>query len=94
MLDFGPVCARCAGWLLCLPLALMPGCANREPVVRYARAQLMQEGYPHDTFVSERTIDSHIKRIRRKFEEIDPGFACVETAHGLGYRYRRAGSPR
>jgi two-component system response regulator ChvI len=55
------------------------------------RRQLMEEGYPHDAFVSERTIDSHIKRIRRKFEDVDPAFGRLETVHGLGYRYRRAG---
>jgi two-component system response regulator ChvI len=48
----------------------------------------MQAGYPHDAFVSERTIDSHIKRIRRKFGDVDPEFAGIETVHGLGYRYR------
>jgi two-component system response regulator ChvI len=53
------------------------------------RRQLMEEGYPHDAYVSERTIDSHIKRIRRKFSEVEPEFAAVETVHGLGYRYRQ-----
>jgi len=62
----------------------------RRPGQVKTRRQLMEEGYPHDAFVSERTIDSHIKRIRRKFEECDPGFEGVETVHGLGYRYRRA----
>jgi DNA-binding response OmpR family regulator len=52
------------------------------------RPQLMAEGYPHDTFVSDRTIDSHIKRIRRKFNDVDADFCHVETVHGLGYRYR------
>jgi two-component system response regulator ChvI len=61
----------------------------RRPGQVKTRRQLMEEGYPHDAFVSERTIDSHIKRIRRKFEDIDPGFGRVETVHGLGYRYRR-----
>ena len=60
----------------------------RHPGHVKTRAQLMHEGYPHDTFVSERTIDSHIKRIRRKFTDADDAFAHVETVHGLGYRYR------
>jgi two-component system response regulator ChvI len=51
------------------------------------REQLMNEGYPHDTFVSDRTIDSHIKRIRKKFTAIDDAFDGVETVYGLGYRY-------
>jgi len=54
------------------------------------RAQLTREGYPHDTYVSDRTIDSHIKRLRRKFEEVDPAFEAIETMYGLGYRYKEA----
>jgi len=61
----------------------------RRPGQVKTRRQLMEEAYPNDAYVSERTIDSHIKRIRRKFEEADPAFECVETVHGLGYRYRR-----
>ena len=59
------------------------------------RAQLLAEAYPEDTFVSDRTIDSHVKRLRRKFESADAGFDCVETVYGLGYRWReraRSGS--
>ncbi len=59
--------------------------AERPGHVR-TREQLVSAGYPHDTFVSERTIDSHVKRIRRKFR--DHGGAFIETVHGLGYRFR------
>ncbi len=52
-----------------------------------SRAQLMEEAYPNDAFVSERTIDSHIKRLRKKFAEVDAAFSAIETVHGLGYRY-------
>jgi len=52
------------------------------------RHQLMQEGYPYDAYVSERTIDTHIKRLRQKFARVDPEFVAIETVHGLGYRYR------
>jgi len=52
-----------------------------------SRAQLLEEGYPDDTYVSERTIDSHIKRLRRKFEQLAPGVELIETVYGLGYRY-------
>jgi DNA-binding response OmpR family regulator len=52
-----------------------------------SRAQLLEEGYPDDTYVSERTIDSHIKRLRRKFEPLAPGAELIETVYGLGYRY-------
>jgi two-component system response regulator ChvI len=53
-----------------------------------SRKQLHQDGYPHDAYVSDRTIDSHIKRVRRKFEEVDPSFDRVETVYGLGYRWK------
>jgi two-component system response regulator ChvI len=52
------------------------------------RKQLHQDGYPHDAYVSDRTIDSHIKRVRRKFEETDPEFDRIETVYGLGYRWK------
>ena len=52
------------------------------------RKQLHQDGYPHDAYVSDRTIDSHIKRVRRKFEEADPSFERIETVYGLGYRWK------
>jgi len=59
----------------------------RRPGHVKTREQLMNEGYPHDTFVSDRTIDSHIKRIRKKFLSVDERFDGVETVYGLGYRY-------
>jgi two-component system response regulator ChvI len=62
----------------------------RHPGHVKSRQQLMEEGYPHDTFVSDRTIDSHIKRLRKKFNAIDPDFDGVETVYGLGYRYRES----
>ena len=52
------------------------------------RKQLHQDGYPHDAYVSDRTIDSHIKRVRRKFEEADTKFDRIETVYGLGYRWK------
>ncbi|HEV2719563.1 MAG TPA: response regulator transcription factor [Thermoanaerobaculia bacterium] len=59
----------------------------RHPGHVKSRKQLHQDGYPHDAYVSERTIDSHIKRLRRKFEEVDGEFGKIETVYGLGYRY-------
>ncbi|MBN2535052.1 MAG: response regulator [Spirochaetales bacterium] len=52
------------------------------------RDQLMKEAYPNNTFVSDRTIDSHIKRLRQKFLQVDSEFSCIETVYGLGYRYK------
>ena len=63
----------------------------RRPGHVKTRQQLMDEGYPHDTFVSDRTIDSHIKRIRKKFSAVDPGFDAIDTVYGLGYRYTEHG---
>jgi DNA-binding response OmpR family regulator len=59
----------------------------RHPGFVKTRQQLMEEGYPHDTFVSDRTIDSHIKRLRKKFVAVDEGFDRIDTVYGLGYRY-------
>src|SRR5205085_2197496 len=60
----------------------------RHPGHVKTRKQLHQDGYPHDAYVSDRTIDSHIKRLRRKFEEVDSEFDRIETVYGLGYRYK------
>ena len=61
---------------------------TRHPGHVKTRQQLVQEGYPHDTFVSDRTIDSHIKRLRKKLQAVQPSFDGIETVYGLGYRYR------
>jgi two-component system response regulator ChvI len=59
----------------------------RRPGVVKTREQLMEEAYPDRVSVSDRTIDSHIKRIRRKFLVADPAFAHIEGVYGAGYRY-------
>jgi two-component system response regulator ChvI len=60
----------------------------RHPGHVKTRKQLHQDGYPHDAYVSDRTIDSHVKRVRRKFEEVDGSFDKVDTVYGLGYRWK------
>jgi two-component system response regulator ChvI len=60
----------------------------RRPGHVKTREQLIQEGYPHDTYVSDRTIDSHVKRMRKKLEAADPRLDGIETVYGLGYRWR------
>ncbi len=60
----------------------------RRPGHVKSRADLMRDGYPYDAYVSERTIDSHIKRLRQKLTAADPEFSSIETVYGLGYRYR------
>lgn len=66
----------------------------RHPGHVKSRRQLTDEAYPFDTYVSERTIDSHVKRIRRKFEKIDPSFESLEAIYGAGYRYQTPGGTR
>jgi len=50
--------------------------------------QLMDAAYGETIYVDDRTIDSHIKRVRRKFREVDGEFEQIETLYGIGYRYR------
>jgi DNA-binding response OmpR family regulator len=64
----------------------------RRPGVVKTRGQLMEEGYPYDTLVAERTIDTHVKRLRKKLSGADPsGAELIETVYGLGYRLRGGG---
>ena len=60
--------------------------AQRPGVVK-TRNQLMDAAYQDDIYVDDRTIDSHIKRLRRKFRQADPGFDAIETLYGAGYRF-------
>jgi two-component system response regulator ChvI len=52
------------------------------------RDQLMDAAYGEHIYVDDRTIDSHIKRLRKKFKAVDAEFAQIETLYGVGYRYR------
>jgi two-component system response regulator ChvI len=52
------------------------------------RDQLMDAAYGETIYVDDRTIDSHIKRLRKKFREVDENFEQIETLYGIGYRYR------
>jgi two-component system response regulator ChvI len=47
----------------------------------------MDAAYPDDVFVDDRTVDSHIKRMRRKFKVVDPSFDAIETLYGAGYSF-------
>jgi two-component system response regulator ChvI len=67
--------------------SLLSSLARRPGHVK-TRQQLMQDGYPYDAYVAERTIDTHIKRIRGKLSRIDADFDAIETVYGLGYKYR------
>ena len=65
---------------------ILEALASRPGVVK-SRNQLMDAAYSDDIFVDDRTIDSHIKRLRRKFRAADPGFAAIDTLYGAGYSF-------
>ena len=52
------------------------------------RDQLIDAAYGEHIYVEDRTVDSHVKRLRKKFKDIDPDFAQIETLYGVGYRFR------
>ena len=59
----------------------------KRPGIIKERSQLMDIAYREDTDIEDRTIDSHIKRIRKKFKKIDSSFSAIETRYGSGYRW-------
>ena len=65
---------------------ILEALAQRPGVVK-SRNQLMDTAYQDDIYVDDRTIDSHIKRLRRKFREVDPNFDRIETLYGAGYKF-------
>lgn len=68
-------------YLLLKALALRPGHVKN-------RDQLIDMAYGENIYVDDRTIDSHIKRIRKKFRNVDPEFNHIETLYGVGYKYK------
>ncbi|CUW43478.1 phosphate regulon transcriptional regulatory protein PhoB [Brucella vulpis] len=63
--------------------------AQRPGVVK-SRDALMDAAYDEQVYVDDRTIDSHIKRLRKKFKAVDDSFEMIETLYGVGYRFREA----
>ena len=63
--------------------------ANRPGVVK-SRNALMDAAYDDQVYVDDRTIDSHIKRLRKKFKLVDTDFEMIETLYGVGYRFKEA----
>ena len=59
----------------------------KRPGIIKERSQLMDIAYREDTDIEDRTIDSHVKRIRKKFKKIDANFSAIETRYGSGYRW-------
>lgn len=68
---------------------LLKALAERPGMVR-KREQLMDLAYGESVYVDDRTVDSHIKRIRKKFRNIDDSFAQIETLYGIGYKYKES----
>ncbi|MGM0562432.1 MAG: response regulator transcription factor [Pseudomonadota bacterium] len=78
-----PVNLTVTEFLILKALAQRPGHVKN-------RDQLMDAAYGEHIYVDDRTIDSHIKRLRKKFKQVDDDFAQIETLYGVGYRYREA----
>ncbi|HZL00793.1 MAG TPA: response regulator transcription factor [Caulobacteraceae bacterium] len=78
-----PVRLTVTEFLLLQSLAQRPGFVK-------SRDNLMDAAYEDQVYVDDRTIDSHIKRMRKKFREVDPTFDAIETLYGVGYRYRES----
>src|SRR5579871_2812793 len=78
-----PVKLTVTEFLLLQSLAQRPGFVK-------SRDNLMDAAYEDQVYVDDRTIDSHIKRMRKKFREVDPNFDAIETLYGVGYRYRES----
>ena len=77
----GLVALTVTEFLLVKALAQRPGHVK-------SRDQLMDAAYGEHIYVDDRTIDSHIKRIRKKFKAVDDDFSQIETLYGVGYRYK------
>jgi two-component system response regulator ChvI len=75
-----PVSLTVTEFLILEALAMRPG-------VIKSRNQLMDAAYPDDVFVDDHTVDSHIKRMRRKFRGVDGEFGAIETLYGAGYSF-------
>ena len=78
-----PVNLTVTEFLIVKSLATRPGHVK-------SRDQLMDAAYGEHIYVDDRTIDSHIKRLRKKFKAVDNAFAHIETLYGIGYRYKEA----
>ena len=92
VLDSGEHLCTCQGKPVPLTVTeflLVQALAQRPGHVK-SRNQLIDAAYGEHIYVDDRTIDSHVKRVRRKFKEIDPAFNQIETLYGAGYRYKEA----
>ncbi len=79
--DGKPVTLTVTEFLILQSLAQRPGIVK-------SRDALMDAAYDDQVYVDDRTIDSHIKRLRKKFNQVDPVFDGIETLYGVGYRFK------
>lgn len=89
-LDLDRYAARLAGLNVGLTVSefmLLAALARRPGHVR-SRSQLLDDVHPDDDSISERTVDSHVKRVRKKLDALRTGFDPIESVYGLGYRIR------
>jgi two-component system response regulator ChvI len=68
---------------------ILQALASRPGVVK-SRDALMDAAYDDQVYVDDRTIDSHVKRLRKKFKSVDEAFDMIETLYGVGYRFKEA----
>ena len=81
--DGQPVTLTVTEFLILQALAQRPGYVK-------SRDHLMDAAYDDQIYVDDRTIDSHIKRLRKKFKVVDESYDAIETLYGVGYRYRES----
>ncbi len=81
--DAKPVTLTVTEFLILQALAQRPGIVK-------SRDSLMDAAYDDQVYVDDRTIDSHIKRLRKKFKVVDDGFDAIETLYGVGYRFKES----
>lgn len=79
--DGEPVSLTVTEFIIVEALALRPGFVK-------SRDALMDAAYDAQSYIDDRTIDSHIKRLRKKFRQVDKNFIAIETLYGVGYRYK------
>jgi two-component system response regulator ChvI len=79
--DGKPVTLTVTEFLILQALAQRPGIVK-------SRDALMDAAYDDQVYVDDRTIDSHIKRLRKKFKQVDDSFEAIETLYGVGYRFK------
>ncbi|HRA94090.1 MAG TPA: response regulator transcription factor, partial [Aestuariivirga sp.] len=79
--DSRPVTLTVTEFLILQSLAQRPGIVK-------SRDALMDAAYDDQVYVDDRTIDSHIKRLRKKFNQVDEAFDGIETLYGVGYRFK------